>query len=40
MHKRKVNQESVWEANVLIVIFIKCDPLKMQVEPVSLFGLY
>lgn len=37
---REANRESVWEANALIVIFIECDPLEMQVESMSLFGLY
>lgn len=38
--KSEANRVSVWEANALIVIFIKCNPLKMQVESMSLFGLY
>lgn len=38
--KGEANRESVWEANALIVIFIECDPLEMQVESMSLFGLY
>lgn len=38
--KSEANRVSVWEANALIVIFIERNPLKMQVESVSLFGLY
>lgn len=38
--KGEANRESVWEANALIIILVECDPLEMQVEPMSLFGLY
>lgn len=38
--KSEANWVSVREANALIVIFIECNPLKMQVESMSLFGLY